>query len=298
MTHCACFGTCLPNDQHERLFTLVSTARRNIYEKRAFAAELGTEEVKQECIGEGRRARKAMKYATAATYPMNMYGRFPEQHRPPERLPKHTRLDMPARASSNAKAMRQRAMEGRARQAGSHAAEEGTRKLGDVSVTTQRWPDPHRHPGSGPCELPTSGRPHRKPVLLRCRQGSQTPPHFGEEVFFFFFFPGTSARSREKRTCKTDAADIARHSKLARQTIAEKYRQIGGAPLSVGPFFFISFSARVERSRRCAMAIAETPSEQARDCYARSGWGKPAAQRDAIAEPDAPRQQRAFVGRK
>lgn len=192
--------------------------------------------MKQECTRERRRAGKAMKDTTTATYSMNMYGRFPERHRPPERLPKHTRLDRPASASSNAKAMRQRVVDGRVRDTRTATQQRTVQESsGDVSVTTQRWPDPHRHPGSGPCEMPSSARPHRKPVLLRrCRQGSHTPPHFAK-VFFIL--------SQDKCSLKgnTHLQDRRRRHCASRQTIAEKYRQIGGAPLSVGACFVFCF---------------------------------------------------------
>lgn len=242
-----------------------------------------------------------MKYATAATYPMNMYGRFPEQHRPPERLPKHTRLDRPARASSNAKAMRQRAMEGRVRD---RRAATQQRKVQESSGTLAL-----QHNGG----LTHIAIQAAAPASCRRRRG-RTENQFhcaavkevkhlltsAKKSFLFSFFLSQDKRSLKGKTHLQDRRS--RHC-ASQQTCQANNRGEVQADWRSAPFcrsflFFISFSARVERSRRDAMAIAETPSEQARDCYARSGWGKPAAQRDVIAEPDGPRQQRVFVGRK
>lgn len=76
---------------------------------------------------------------------------------PTRTLPRHTHGSLSQHVRlSNAKGCVSEPWKG-AQETSRQPAEEGKEagsfgRGGDVSVTTQRRPDPHRHPGSGPCE--------------------------------------------------------------------------------------------------------------------------------------------------
>lgn len=190
--------------------------------------------------------------------------------------------------------MRQRAVEGRKpRQVGSHAVEEGKKAPGTLAFTTQRWPDPHRHPGSGLCK--------------RLRWGGRTENQFYcaavKEVKYLLtspklFFP--RARSRERAPAASTQTWRVTANTRGRQTIAKRCSgRLEERPAHLYLLFFQFFSL----PRRGLNARATSSDGYRRNCQLASAilqrqirLGKPAAERGRIAEPDIHVSSRALVG--
>lgn len=178
-----------------------------------------------------------MKDTTTATYSMNMYGRFPERHRPPERLPKHTPLDRPASASSNAKAMRQRVVDGRVRDTRT-AMQQRTVQESSGTLALQHNGGLTHIAIQAAALASCRRRRGRTENQFYCGAAVKEVIHLLTSAKLLIFF-----LSQDKCSLKgnTHLQDRRRRHCASRQTIAEKYRQIGGAPLSVGACFVFCF---------------------------------------------------------